>query len=186
MGRFQPFHLGHQAIINEIMLDGRIPIIVYGSSNDDRDLVKNPLTAKQRMYLVDSIYPDELFIHVASNDFTNWTLWYDQMMKAVTSKYIYFTNFKKARVYLQKDVVIYHTNKEVDRTDFWYNGKQYVNTWYTDIFKDNGFELKHSSFNEHPDLQINANARDIRQDLEANKHLLDARVFHRLKSLGWK
>ena len=52
IGRCQPFHKGHTEIINEILLAGLTPIIVLGSSNDDRDRLKNPLTYAQRKELI--------------------------------------------------------------------------------------------------------------------------------------
>lgn len=180
IGRFQPFHLGHQAIINEILLDGRIPIIVYGSSNDDRDVNKNPLTYEQRKFLVDTIYPLQIIHHIKSYDFEDWTTWYYKIYENIRVR-LPILHSKP-----EDHCILYYTNKEVDRSNFECFGKEYKNTWYTDIFKDQGFEMKEASFNSHPDLQINANARDIRDNLEHNKHLLDARVYHKLKAWGWK
>lgn len=179
--RAQPFHIGHQQIINEILLDGRVPIIVYGSSNDNRDMNKNPLTAEQRSILVDKVYPYTYIQSVKSNDHDDWSVWFVELLQNIVDTLNYLPLSE-----LKDNIVVYHTNKDVDRGTFEAFGKTYENTWYTDIFKDQGFELKHSTFNEHPDLQINANARDIRRHLEDNKHLLDARVYHQLKAWGWK
>lgn len=180
LGRMQPFHLGHQAVINEILLDGRIPIIVYGSSNVDRDINKNPLTFVQRRVLVtENIYPNQRIYSIKSFDYDDWGQWFKRVYEETQAITLIHDT-------LQDHCVLYYTNKEVDRGDFECFGKEYKNTWYTDIFKDQGFEMKEASFNMHPDLQINANARDIRANLEQNKHLLDARVYHKLKAWGWK
>ncbi len=55
IGRLQPIHLAHQSIINEIMQDGRTPIIFLGSSNAPRD-ERNPLSYVERSTLVHDIY----------------------------------------------------------------------------------------------------------------------------------
>lgn len=55
IGRFQPLHYGHQAIINEILQDGLMPIILIGSSNNVCG-GKNPLSYTQRASLINLIY----------------------------------------------------------------------------------------------------------------------------------
>lgn len=185
IGRFQPFHIGHQAIINEILLDDRIPIIVYGSSNDDRDLEKNPLSYIQRVVLVESVYSGIPIIHVKSLDYKDWTTWYDELIEAIKLALHDSSYFRDPSTPLQEDIILYYTNKEIDRSTFQYKNTLYVNTWYTQIFKNQDFTLKEASFNQHSNLQISANARDIRANLEQNKHLLDARVYHKLKHWEW-
>lgn len=58
IGRFQPLHLAHQSIINEIMHDGLTPLIFIGSSNKVDD--KNPFSYSQRFNIIHSIYGDEV------------------------------------------------------------------------------------------------------------------------------
>ncbi len=54
IGRFQPLHKAHQAIIDEIMHDGRKPIIFIGSSNKLDD--KNLFNYIERASMIHSIY----------------------------------------------------------------------------------------------------------------------------------
>lgn len=54
IGRFQPLHKAHQSIIDEIMHDGRKPIIFIGSSNKHDD--KNPFTYAERASMIHAIY----------------------------------------------------------------------------------------------------------------------------------
>jgi len=71
-------------------------------------------------------------------------------------------------------------------TTFEFNGNTYQNTFYTDIFKDSGFNMKPIEFVDRSDFKIDSNASDIRSDIEGFKHFLDARIYHKLKTLGWK
>lgn len=178
IGRFQPFHLGHQAVVNEILLDGLIPVLVLGSSGNNRDMDKNPLRFSKRTTLIDIIYPNTFIKYIYSQDNKDWSVWYNQLI----------TNLKTElnSENLTEDVVFYYNNKEVDKTSFSVNGKEYLNTWYTDLFKDAGFKTQHIKFADRLDIKVEANARDIRHDLEGNKHLLDARVYRQLKEWDWK
>jgi len=177
MGRMQPFHLGHQAVINEILLDGLIPVIVLGSSNLDRDLTKNPLTFEQRKELIQLVYPNIEIVFIKSWDYLNWTKWYRELFHDI---------YVQSSIEPKKEAIIYYNEKEIDRCSFTCNNKQYNNTWYTDIFKKEGFATQKIKFPEYHNIMIDANARDIRNNLEEHKHLLDARVYHTLKSWGWK
>ena len=80
---------------------------------------------------------------------------------------------------------MYSHNKEVDRTSFTFNTKSYDNTFYTDIFVDQGFDLREIEFVKRNDVKIDANARDIRYNIEGMKHLLDSRIYWKLKEWGW-
>jgi cytidyltransferase-like protein len=176
IGRFQPLHLGHQAVINEILLDGLIPLIVLGSSNEDRNKEKNPLSFKERVELIDLVYPETDIHFISSYDYPNWTDWYNEL------GYLIIDGTKRHK----DELIIYYNEKEADRCSFECNNKTYKNTFYTDIFKDEDFKMKKIKFPSYDDIYINANARDIRANLEDKKHLLDARVYKKLKEWGWK
>lgn len=181
--RAQPFHRGHQEIINEILLAGLTPIIVLGSSNKERDKLRNPLTYAQRKELIRTIFPNIPIVFVRGLDYSNWDIWYDKLIEEM--KIVIFREFDKEIENLQDDIVIFHNNKEVDITSYHFNGKNYVNTWYTDLFDDEGFETREVQFVSRDDIKIDSNARDIRENLEGLKHLLDARVYYKLKEWGW-
>jgi nicotinamide mononucleotide adenylyltransferase len=178
IGRFQPFHLGHQAVVNEILLDGLTPILVFGSSQIDRNMEKNPLSFNERIHLIDLIYPNTLMKYIYNEDDADWSAWYATL---ITDLVMYLED-----VDLKDNCIIYYNEKEVDKTSFTCLGKNYTDTWYTDIFKDAGFETQKIKFADRTDITIDSNARDIRHDLEGNKHLLDARIYRQLKQWGWK
>lgn len=169
VGRFQPFHYGHQHIINEVLLDGRIPIVCIG---DDlgKDVIRNPLTFEQRIELIKRIYPNTEIIFKRIIDDVDWTKWFNQFLFICDDK----------------DVALYYNNKEQDRyKNFTVHGKEYHNEFYTKIFEDAGIKLKQVEFVTMQDLKVYADATNIRANLEAFKHLLDARVYWKLKEWKW-
>lgn len=182
--RAQPFHRGHQEIVNEILLKGLTPIMVLGSSNHGRNLGKNPLTYAQRKELIRLIYPNIPIVFVRGVDYANWDEWCKEMIFGVGKTLANEFDREKTKP-LQEDIIIFHNDKEVDKTSFTFNGKDYIDTWYTDIFNDKGFETREVQFVSRDDIKIDSNARDIRDNLEGLKHLLDARVYFKLKEWGW-
>lgn len=58
IGRFQPFHLAHQALLSGALKRGREVVVVVGSANTARS-VKNPWTASQRAYMIEQSLPED-------------------------------------------------------------------------------------------------------------------------------
>ena len=54
LGRFQPFHLGHLALIKNIIIDNLDPIICIGSSQKGRTR-ENPFTKEERREMIESV-----------------------------------------------------------------------------------------------------------------------------------
>lgn len=172
IGRFQPFHFGHQHIINEILLDGKIPVIMIGAGGN---VDKNPLSSCERRQLIEIVYPTECkFITVY--DCNDWDAWLNNIILSLNILSI-----------LSSDVTLYYHNKEVDRYDhFKCFGKDYYNAFYTDIFTDTRIATKEVEFVKRSDIHVAANATNIRDNFEGFKHLLDGRIYHQLKKWGWK
>lgn len=57
-GRFQPFHLGHKAVIDRALELADEVIVVVGSSFQPRS-TKNPFTFEERKAMIDSVYSTE-------------------------------------------------------------------------------------------------------------------------------
>lgn len=175
LGRFQPFHYGHQHIVNEVLLDGLTPIIFIGDDSGDNK-TRNPLSYFQRKELIQLIYPNTEIIFIQLYDKNNWTDWFDSIGHLAVG------HSGRHR----HELMLYYNNKEQDRYDhFEAYGKEYINKFYTEIFKDNGVKTKQVKFVERNDITINADATNIRDDIESFKHLLDARIYHKLKEWGW-
>ena len=172
IGRCQPFHLGHQAVINEMMLDGKKPIIMLGSANKRDD--RNPLHVYEREELIKIIFPNNEVDIIPLNDYDDWESWFNELyirLNEITDPY---------------NICLYYHNKEEDRQTFEYKDHIYNNEFYTKIFEIEGFKTKEIGFVDRTDFKIESNARDIRHDIEANKHFLDARIYWNLKNKGWK
>jgi bifunctional NMN adenylyltransferase/nudix hydrolase len=57
IGRFQPFHMGHKAIIEAAVKQAKEVIIVVGSSFASRN-IRNPFTFEERRQMIKSVFPD--------------------------------------------------------------------------------------------------------------------------------
>lgn len=58
IGRFQPFHNGHKAVIDAALKQAKEVIVVVGSSFAARN-TRNPFTFEERKAMIDSVYKDE-------------------------------------------------------------------------------------------------------------------------------
>ena len=159
-----------------MLLDGRIPIILIGDDNEANP-ERNPLTYQERKELIKLIYPNtEIIFHVIY-DRDNWSDWFDNIGHVTVG------NTGRHR----DQLTLYYNNKEVDRHDYFEAyGKEYVNEFYTKIFEDNGVKTQQVEFVERTDIVVDADATNIRDDLCKYRHLLDARIYHKLKEWGWE
>jgi bifunctional NMN adenylyltransferase/nudix hydrolase len=58
IGRFQPFHNGHKAVIDEALKRAKEVIVVVGSSFAARN-IRNPFTFEERKEMIDAVYTNE-------------------------------------------------------------------------------------------------------------------------------
>jgi len=169
--RAQPFHFGHSHIINEIILDGLTPIVVIGSDKGN-NTQKNPLKPSQVQELIEIVYPG-ICEFIVVYDSKNWSEWFSDIINGIT-----LTRTKE-------QITLYYHNKECDRyKSFECLGQEYKNTFYTDIFHKS-IKMKPIEFVKRSDIHIDANATNIRDNFEKFKHLLDGRVYYKLKEWGW-
>jgi len=174
VGRFQPFHFGHQNVVNEIILSGKKPLIAIGSINDDRNKDKNPLSFKERKALIELIYPNNEVEIIGIQDMKSWDDWMDNTISVITGHKIDINN-----------VTLFYHNKDIDRQDFSYRGKDYKNLFYTTMFEIENIKMTPIEFVDRTDFKIEANGRDIRHNLDGFKHFLDGRIYWELKRKGW-
>lgn len=171
LGRFQPFHIAHEAIVHEIINDGLEPIIILGSRNVINE--KNPYTVSQRINMITSVFPDVTLS--LSEDCDDWNEWLNKLINNAPNKRIRDMLLDKS------EIVWYINNKESDRTYFEFNGKIYNNQFYTQIFKDLGYQVKEATYPSK--LKLDISATSIRQNLEENKHYLHSSVYSYIKGL---
>jgi nicotinamide mononucleotide adenylyltransferase len=169
-GRFRPVHFGHIHIVNEILLAGLIPIIVVGSCNST-DKVRNPLNFEQVVTLWRYIYPNDDIIFIPMDDYESNLEWFETLMSHIPE---------------YETVLFYHNKDEDIFEEFIVGNTIYRNCPYTVVFENTNLEMRQVEFAGRTDIHISASATDIRSDIEAFKHLLDARVYHQLKEWGWK
>ena len=166
IGRAQPFHIGHNAIIQDIIRDGRIPIIILGGMGKEDE--RHPLSYDDRVKLIRKVYPIGCkFIGLEDKD--NWTEWYNSVKENITKM-----DIKK------EQIILYSHNKDIDRLDFEYEGKQYQNEFYSKMFEENGVKIK--KLDEFVDNKGKVvHATKVRNSREYAIRNLDARVFRMLE-----
>lgn len=59
IGRFQPFHNGHKAVVDAALKRAKKVAIVIGSDQQPRS-ARNPFTTKERIEMISSVYPEEV------------------------------------------------------------------------------------------------------------------------------
>ncbi len=59
IGRFQPFHIGHQMVVNRALTLADKVAIVIGSHDQPRS-PRNPFTTADRIEMITAVYPDEV------------------------------------------------------------------------------------------------------------------------------
>lgn len=87
IGRFQPFHLGHFAILKQALARGQMVVVVLGSSFRARD-PKNPMNWTERAEMIRmSLTEDERsrVIFVPMRDYYDDARWVRNTVKAVTA-----------------------------------------------------------------------------------------------------
>lgn len=90
IGRFQPFHMGHKAVVDEALKRAENVIMLIGSANMPRSL-RNPFTVEERAQMIKGAYPkqDADRIHCVGlddalyND-TRWLEYVQSSIKTVT------------------------------------------------------------------------------------------------------
>jgi len=166
IGRFAPFHIGHNAIIQDIIRDGRIPLIILGGMGKEDE--RHPLSYDDRVKLIKKVYPIGCkFIGLEDKD--NWTEWYNSVKENITKM-----DIKK------EQIILYSHNKDIDRLDFEYEGKQYQNEFYSKMFEENGVKIK--KLDEFVDNKGKVvHATKVRNSREYAIRNLDARVFRMLE-----
>ncbi len=68
LGRFQPFHNGHKAVIDEALKQAKEVVVVVGSSFAARS-IRNPFTFEERKSMIKSVFPDDRVKVVPVSDY---------------------------------------------------------------------------------------------------------------------
>lgn len=86
IGRFQPFHLGHKAVIDQALLLADKVVVVIGSAGGPRT-VKNPWTASERIQMISSTFTEEELARISfveqEDHLYNFERWLAEVTTAV-------------------------------------------------------------------------------------------------------
>ena len=160
IGRFQPFHVGHDSIVKRMIEDNLniILIVICGPPS--------PLDFSQRETMIKQKFDNNNIKFIFMEDFNNPTLWYNELMNKINTK---FKDLKK---------IFYGHQKDVDKNKFIFKDKEYYGHYY-DIFEIENHEVRYL------DNFKNINARDIKFNKLLAKEYLDEEVFKYLLSINF-
>ena len=153
IGRFQPLHLAHQSIINEILHDGLIPIIFIGSSDADKS-EKNPFSYIERAQMIHEVYGNQV-VTLPLPDFNRDEHWVEHVEGALIYGLYVHPN----------ECVLYFFRKdgEFDVAD--------------------SFPMFKHKQPSYPNVYDGLSATKIRSNPEEYKQYLDGRIYKYLKKV---
>ena len=61
IGRWQPFHDGHKALIDSVLAEGKIVLIAVRDTEESKD---NPLNMSERFSIIREIYPNKNLVYI--------------------------------------------------------------------------------------------------------------------------
>jgi len=164
LGRFQPFHKGHQSVVDYIISKGLEPVIFIGSVNINDD--RNPLTFEQRKKLIQMVYPYIEHIYPLE-DYASWDEWWDN-----------FENKIKMISDNKDEIMFISHKKEIDKCEFIFRNKKYFDN-YQHIFEIEGYDVEYID-----DFCVDGemiHATDIRKSADYAEKVLHPKVFKWLK-----
>lgn len=87
IGRFQPFHAGHKALIQKAFATAENVLVLIGSSGIARN-IKNPFTYQERVSMVTSVFVQQvaegiMYLSPISDNLYNDNIWLANVQKAV-------------------------------------------------------------------------------------------------------
>ena len=59
IGRFQPFHLGHESVVRQALTLAHKVLIIIGSADSPRT-IKNPFTFTERLNMISTVLADHI------------------------------------------------------------------------------------------------------------------------------
>jgi len=163
--RAQPFHAGHQHIIDKIAKDGLQPVVILGSANESKTK-RNPYNVQARKDMIHLVYPSILI--GAVKDYKTYDDWL--LALTVTIEFVTKDVLEESTIYLHE--------KLEDLENFTFRGKDYTNTSYCKMYELEGLATVSLPIS---DIQIRAKA--IRENLEGNKQYLNKKVYKYIKGL---
>lgn len=85
IGRFQPYHIGHQALVDSALKNSKNLIIVLGSADSPRT-INNPFSAAEREKMIRYCHPGANLHFISLPDFHNKELWLTALQHKINEK----------------------------------------------------------------------------------------------------
>ena len=112
IGRFQPFHYGHECIITRALNECEYVVVIIGSAQESR-LPHNPLTAEERISMIRECFWDEqnrlLFLPLEDRPaINNDSSWGEYMMNEIQKRIMFLlTQFlKDAKIVARTGMIV--------------------------------------------------------------------------------
>jgi cytidyltransferase-like protein len=99
IGRFNPIHIGHMSIIEEMMSKSDISVILVGSSNVSMSK-ENPFSFDERKKMLQKIYPELIILPIP--DLGNLNLWVSEVEHLIGTVVSKFSKVEKIVLYTSK------------------------------------------------------------------------------------
>ncbi len=176
VGRYQPLHAGHMAIMNQMLDNNYIPIIAICSSNRKRDVNKNPLNFEQRKTLWELAYPNVKFNFVRSEDYDSDEEWVGSILSSITT-ITGNLNFK--------EITLFTHNKSKDKKSK-YNYRCMPIWFDSDMFKYEGLRIISLPETVNHIKRKEYCATDIRHDFAGERCSIHPAVYKQLIEWNWK
>jgi len=103
IGRFQPFHIGHEFLINIALKENDSVTVAIGSSQESRT-GKNPFSYNERKKMVQSCFKGIKII--SSKDFESDEEWADDLMSKADFDTVYSNNETVSRIFRKRKIAV--------------------------------------------------------------------------------
>ncbi|MDD4353382.1 MAG: adenylyltransferase/cytidyltransferase family protein [Candidatus Nanoarchaeia archaeon] len=108
IGRFQPFHKGHEFLINQVLKQNYSIIIAIGSSQESRT-AKNPFNYEERKKMIQSCFKNAKIM--PSQDYESDEDWADDLMSKAKFDIVYSNNEKVNEIFYKRKIQVKKVNE---------------------------------------------------------------------------
>ena len=118
IGRFQPLHKGHQAVIDKALELAEKVVVLIGSAGKARS-IRNPFTYEERATMIASVYPQNVVCLPIEDAAYSDTLWVTNVQKKVNTYARSYANSGGFGLHGHADVKIGLIGHEKDHTSYY-------------------------------------------------------------------